>query len=141
MDCLALPIYCRVRPLWPSAPYVCYECFIGGRPQGPHPANVRRSWLSHRLRLTSSRLKPAHDENCFGKKLRLREGRCPQRPNKETYGTVDIFRESDMSHLFWSQIRNWLGKSLHKVNSFLTKTRKTSLCQLGFYQGLLMITE
>ena len=34
-----------------------------------------------------------------------------------------------MSHLFWSQIRNWLGMSLHKVNSFLTKTRKTSLCQ------------
>ena len=44
-------------------------------------------------------------------------------------GAVDIFRVPDMSHLFWSQIRNWLGMSLHKVNSFLTKTRKTSLCQ------------
>ena len=32
---------CRAWPLWPSAPYSCYYGFIGGRPQGPHPANVR----------------------------------------------------------------------------------------------------
>jgi hypothetical protein len=31
--------------------------------------------------------------------------------------------------LHWLQIRSWLERSLPKVNSFLTKTKKTSLCQ------------
>ena len=50
-------------------------------------------------------------------------------PWRWLFGTVDIFRGSDVSLLHWSQIRSWWERSLPKVNSFLTKTRKTSLCQ------------
>ena len=44
-------------------------------------------------------------------------------------GTLGIFCGSDVSLLLRSQIRSWLGVSLPRVNSFLTKTRKTSLRQ------------
>ena len=50
-------------------------------------------------------------------------------PWRWSFGTVDIFRGSDVGLLHWLQIRSWWERSLPKVNSSLTKTRKTPLCQ------------
>ena len=45
-------------------------------------------------------------------------------PLSHFFGTVDIFRGSDVCLLHWLQIRSWLERSLPKVNSFLPKPRK-----------------
>ena len=78
----------------------------------------------------------AESDHHYGKKAQVQKSVAGHHEDLTKYlrrngyfGAVDIFRGSDMSLLFWSQIRNWLGMSLHKVNSFLTKTRKTSLYQ------------